>query len=298
MNKKIIIKIITILVAVILLLIIYIFSANNTINGKSTKFSKVDNKNLESNKINDNNSKDLNLKTIDKISNDIKFGTQTKNGFIVDDELIENEKTYHFSSYFPDDYDSNKSYKLYIALPGWEGLYFQGVGTNLYEQYPFIAKNYDNEMIIISPQLDDWGEQSANDTIFLTEYMLEHYNIDKNQVLISGVSGGGETLSIVLGKRPELYKKALHMISTWDGDYETLANQRTPLYIAIGEHDSYYGSSGAKKAYQNLHELYEKQGLSEEEISKILILDVKPDSYFESSGYENNQHVAEKLYLL
>ena len=56
-------------------------------------------------------------------------------------------------------------------------------------------------MIIISPQLDDWGEKSANDTIFLVEYFLNHYNIDKSKVYISGLSGGGETLSLVLEKK-------------------------------------------------------------------------------------------------
>lgn len=58
-------------------------------------------------------------------------------------------------------------------------------------------------MIIISPQLDDWGEESANDTIALVEYFLNNVNIDESKVYISGASGGGETLSIVLGKRPD-----------------------------------------------------------------------------------------------
>ena len=52
-------------------------------------------------------------------------------------------------------------------------------------------------MIIISPQLDDWGEESANDTIALVEYFLNNVNIDESKVYISGASGGGETLSIV-----------------------------------------------------------------------------------------------------
>lgn len=55
-------------------------------------------------------------------------------------------------------------------------------------------------------------------------------------------AGGGETISIVLGTRPELYRRALHTISRWDGDIETLAAAEVPVYMAIGENDDYYGS--------------------------------------------------------
>ena len=135
-------------------------------------------------------------------------------------------------------------------MPGWEGLYFQGAGANLGEPYPFEAQKYNENMIVISPQLDDWGEESANDTIALVEYFLNNYNIDKSRVYISGVSGGGETLSIVLGKRPELFTSALYVSSQWDGDYE-------------------------------------EQGLSNEEIDDILVLDLKEHEYFTSRGYSD-----------
>ncbi len=72
-------------------------------------------------------------------------------------------------------------------------------------------------MIILAPQLEDWDELSANQTIALTKYFLKHYNIDKNKVYISGYSGGGETLSWVLTKEPELYRAALMCSSKWDG---------------------------------------------------------------------------------
>ena len=67
------------------------------------------------------------------------------------------------------------------------------------EPFPYEAQQYNKDMIIISLQLDDWGEESADDTIALVEYFLNNYNIDKSKVYISGASGGGETLSIVLG---------------------------------------------------------------------------------------------------
>ena len=59
--------------------------------------------------------------------------------------------------------------------------------------------------------------------------------------------------------------------------------------MAIGESDEYYGSEKTKRAYNTLHDLYAKKGLSEEEINKILVLDVKTREYFTSQGV-NNQH--------
>ena len=63
-------------------------------------------------------------------------------------------------------------YALYVPCPGWEGLYFQGVGANLQEDYPFVANDYIADMIVASPQLDDWGEQSAADVVELTEWLF------------------------------------------------------------------------------------------------------------------------------
>ncbi len=60
-------------------------------------------------------------------------------------------------------------------------------------------------MIIVAPQLDDWQELSANQTIELTEYFLSNYNIDSSRVYANGYSGGGETMSIVMGKRPDSF---------------------------------------------------------------------------------------------
>lgn len=45
-------------------------------------------------------------------------------------------------------------------------------------------------MIIISIQLNDWGETSANMAIELTEYFISHYNIDTNKFYLHRMSGG------------------------------------------------------------------------------------------------------------
>ncbi len=58
---------------------------------------------------------------------------------------------------------------------------------------------------------------------------------------------------------------------------------KTPVYFVIGESDEYYGSEPFKEAYQQIHELYKEQGLSESEIDKLVVLDVKDKDYFEEN---------------
>ena len=45
--------------------------------------------------------------------------------------------------------------------------------------------------------------------------------------------------------------------------------------------EEYYGSEPFKEAYQQIHELYKEQGLSESEIDKLVVLDVKDKEYME-----------------
>lgn len=220
----------------------------------------------------------------------ITLGTIEERGFVVDNVLHSQQNgDIHFSSYVPAEYDGSTPYALFITLPGWEGLYFQGVGANLQEDYGDMAQEYVSDMIVLSPQLSDWGDTSANQTIALTEYFLEHYNIDPDRVYLEGLSGGGETGSLVICKRPELYTAYLSVSTQWDGELAVLAAARTPVYMVIGENDSYYGSGSLKAAYAQLRSLYEEQGLSEDEINRLVQLDVKPQEYFTQRGF-SDQH--------
>lgn len=213
-------------------------------------------------------------------------GTEEYRGFTLDNVLhSQTEGDIHYNLYIPDSYDGEEPCAIFFTLPGYEGLYFQGVGENLYsEDFGFEAQNYDPDMIIVAPQLSDWGETSADQTIALVEYFLENYNIDPDRVYGEGYSGGGETMSQVMGKRPDLFTAYLQCSSQWDGDYEPVVENRTPVYFVIGESDEYYGSQPTQEAYDNLYELYRQDGLSDEEISQILVLDIKDADYFESQG--------------
>ena len=218
-------------------------------------------------------------------------GTQEYRDFLLDNVLHSaNDGDIHYSVYIPDSYDGSEPYAVFFTLPGYEGLYFQGVGENLYsENFAFEAMNYNLKMIIVAPQLSDWGETSARQTIALVEYFLCHYNIDPEKVYAEGYSGGGETMSQVMGMRPELFTAYLQCSSQWDGAYEPVVESRTPVYLAVGESDEYYGSGPSEEAYENLYGLYRQEGLSDEEIRELLVLDVKDADWFESRGW-TNQH--------
>ena len=192
----------------------------------------------------------------------ITIGAQLQRGFLNDNVYHSDLGDIHYSSYIPESYDGSEPYALFITLPGWEGLYFQGVGANMAEDFDPEAIRYNDRMIVLSPQLNDWGETSANEAIALTEYFLEHYNIDRTRVYLHGMSGGGETGSLVMGKRPDLYAAYLMTSSQWDGDLDVLAEARTPVYMAIGENDSYYGSDSLKQSYAGLRKRYEAQRLT------------------------------------
>ena len=168
---------------------------------------------------------------------------------MVDNVLHATEGGLHFSLHVPDAYDGSKPYALYVALPGWEGLWFQGVGAHLQEDFPFVANDNVADMIVASPQLEDWGETSARQTIALTQWLLSTYNVAADRMVLSGCSGGGETASLVMGTRPELFAAVLHCISQWDGDIEPLIAARVPVYMATGENDDYYGPSSVRETY-------------------------------------------------
>lgn len=222
-------------------------------------------------------------KTDDRITE----GHETYRGFRMDNVLHSDVGDIHFHLYVPERYTGSEPYALYLSLPGDEGLYFHGVGTNIRsEDFVFEAQKYNAEMIIAAPQLNDWGNTSADQTIALTEYLLNAYRIDRSKVYINGYSGGGETLSLVLTKRPELFTAALHVASVWDGKLAPPVQAKTPVYFVIGESDEYYGSARISRTYEELCRMYCAEGLDEEEINRLAVLDVRDSSWFGGG----NQH--------
>ena len=196
----------------------------------------------------------------------------------------------HYNVMVPSRYNEKKPYALFFTLPGYQGLYRFGVGANLRtEDFAFEAQKYIQDMIIVAPQLNDWGERSARQTIELVHYFKDNYNIDGNRIFAEGYSGGGETMSTAMGIEPSLFTRYLHCSASFDGDLNVLCNSQTPVYLLIRENDEYYGSTTLVNAYSQIHNLYEQKGLDESAISKLVTLDVKDSDYFSSNGI-TNQH--------
>lgn len=222
---------------------------------------------------------------------DIDFGSEDIRRFQFDNVLHdEAEGNIHFGMYIPKSYGSSKPYALFVTLPGYGGLHFQGVGVNIRsEDFGIEAQEYNDEMIILGPQLNDWHMTSARQAVALTRYILAHYNIDPSKVYLEGYSGGGETGSLVMELAPELYTAYLLVSSQWDGDLAVVTESRTPIYLATGENDSYYGPDSVRETYAKLREMYQAQGLSDREINELVVMDLKPQSYFDERGVRD-QH--------
>lgn len=89
---------------------------------------------------------------------EVTEGAETYRGFQMDNVLHAPEGDIHYHIYIPDSYDGSEPCALFLTLPGYEGLYFQGMGQNLYsENFAFEALHYNDRMIVAAPQLNDWG---------------------------------------------------------------------------------------------------------------------------------------------
>lgn len=88
---------------------------------------------------------------------------------------------------------------------------------------------------------------------------------------------------------PELFTAFLHCSSQWDGDLVPLAEALTPVYMATGENDSYYGSSSVRETYEQLVELYRDKGFSDAQIDNLVMLDLKDQAWFDERGI-SDQH--------
>lgn len=216
-------------------------------------------------------------------------GTQTDRDFVIDNVLsVEGLDDIHYNLYVPEGNEEDEPVALFVTLPGEPGLYYHGAGENLNtEEYPFTAQEYDESMIIAAPQPSDWGQNSANQVIALTEYLIDTYDIDPERVYLHGYSYGGETLSLVMGTKPELYSAALMCASQWDGDPMPLATARVPIRISLGDADEFYSVEAAQEFTERLRLLYRVQGLSEREIDRLVVLDVKDASYFQGSDEQH-----------
>lgn len=210
-------------------------------------------------------------------------------GFSVDSVLEGESGDIHYSFRLPEDYDPAKRYPMMISCVGYNGLLLSQDadtrGVNIYADLTAVAwSRADKDLIVVAPQLTGWDDASARQAIELTEHFLRDYAIDQDRVYASGYSAGGETLSRVMGMRPDLFAAYVHGSSQWDGGFDAAAENRLAVYIYMARNDGYYGQARAIDAYERLRESYKRAGAPASEIDDLLVLDVRDDSYFNAYG--------------
>lgn len=174
-------------------------------------------------------------------------------------------------------------------MPGYDRMWFgeQSSGSNL-DWNGFLSwTKLDEDMIVVSAQLTDWGEKSARQAVELTEYFAENFSVNTDRIYAAGYSAGGETMSRAVSMRPDLYAAYLHGASQWDGTFDHVAENGVFVYIFMAENDECYGSQKARNAYDGLREAYIKAGVSEDNMDDFIRLDIPDDNYFNSLGIYN-----------
>ena len=195
----------------------------------------------------------------------------------------------HYSYYLPENYDGSREYPMMVVMPGYDMMWFgeDSSGSNLNWKGFLSWTELDEDLIVVSAQLTDWGEKSARQAIELTEYFLQNFAVDESRVYAAGYSAGGETMSQAVSMRPDLYAAYLHGASQWDGTYVPIAENQTAVYIYMAENDEYYGSQKARDAYNNLLAAYRKTGLSDRKIDQLLQIEIPDDTFFHQQGIYN-----------
>ena len=210
-------------------------------------------------------------------------------GFVTEHVLSGADGDIHYSYYLPENDRADGAYRVVVAMAGYDMMWFgeQSSGSSLNWNGFLAWTELDEDMIVVSAQLTDWGEKSARQAIELTEYFVQNFAVDKDRIYAAGYSAGGETMSQAVSMRPDLYAAYLHGASQWDGTYAPLAEQQVAVYIFMAEHDEYYGSQKARDAYRNLTDAYREAGVEPEIIERLLRLEIPGDDYFNGLGIYN-----------
>lgn len=219
-------------------------------------------------------------------------GQDTATGWIAEQILDGADGEIHYSYYLPEDYSEKQEYPLVVVMPGYDRMWFgeESSGSNLDWVGTLCWTELDEDLIVVSAQLTDWGERSARQAVELTEYFLENFPVNPDRVYAAGYSAGGETMSQAVAMRPDLYAAYLHGASQWDGDFEPIAENGVAVYIFMAESDEYYGSQRARDAYRGLYAAYEEEGWTDEEIDAVLQVEIPEDAYFHARGITSNYH--------
>lgn len=202
-----------------------------------------------------------------------------------------------YSYKLPEHYQDGKTYPLVIALPGldamWHGEDYRD--ENLLEPIVTAWDNTDEELIVASAQLEDWGENGSRQAIELTQKLLADLPVDRTRVYVTGFSSGGEIWTQAITLHPELYTAYLQISAQWDGRMAQTCKARIHIYFLVGESDSFYGSDETRRIYRQMYDIYREEGLSSYEIDELLQLNVLDDSFFDARELDYHGGAQEAL---
>lgn len=218
-----------------------------------------------------------------------QMSSEYESGFHIGEVLNGENGEIHYSYYLPEGYQAEHLYPMIVVMPGYDKMWFgeDSEGSNVDWNGVQAWTKLNEDMIVVSAQLTDWGEKSAKQANELTEYFIENFAVDQSRVYAAGYSAGGETMSRAVSMRPDLYAAYIHGASQWDGDYESIAENKVAVYIFMAENDEYYGSEKARDAYDRLYSAYQETGLSNEEIDLLLQVEIPDNEYFNRLGIDN-----------
>ena len=143
----------------------------------------------------------------------------------------------HYSYYLPDNYSDSREYPMMVVMPGYDMMWFgeDSSGSNLNWNGFRCWMGLDEEMIVVSAQLTDWGETSAREAVELTEYFIDSFSVDTNRIYAAGYSAGGETMSRAVSMRPDLYAAYLDVYKRQGQEGAKLAREnKVDLILAVG----------------------------------------------------------------
>ena len=155
------------------------------------------------------------------------------------------EQHYHqsmrYGLFIPSDYDAKKSYPLIVYLHGSTDT----VSRDIAYYHEDIQKK--NPAFVITPKCTEpnqgWGNTwhegytpATARTLNLVDSLVQHYNIDRNQLYIYGISMGGFGVFSILAKEPGKFAAGYAICGGSDTKAASKLLQ-TPLWIFHGEID-------------------------------------------------------------
>ena len=148
----------------------------------------------------------------------------------------------HYNIALPDGYTADREYPIVFCQPGNGGLIeytqqdengnFLNVGADLTRSgVPTAFVRQDEDLIVVSVQHwksapEEWQTDEVNDYIYLIEYILENYSVDRSRVYAVGDSKGTMIISQAITRRPDLFTA----YAQCNGSYMTDPDTRFTLF--------------------------------------------------------------------